>query len=148
MLTRLRTTFAIVAVIAVGAPGSAVPMDQPSLRPKPAVGPNCRSAGKPAMHDLHALFLRTDPRLESSGRAIKGLYYASRVDGPNELVVFQMGCAGLLDPKPFLEFEFGTTIYLLDQDGDGCTDGAGLLDLGEIDPVEFLPALPVARRSC
>ena len=100
------------------------------------------------MHDLHALFLRTDPLLESSGRAIKGLYYASRADGPNELVVFRMGCTRLLDPRPFLEFEFRTGIYLLDQDGDGCTDGAGLLASGEIDPVEFLPALPVARRSC
>ncbi len=62
--------------------------------------------------------------------------------------MFQMGCAGMLDPRPFLEFEFRTGIYLLDQDGDGCTDGAGLLDSAEIDPVEFLPALPVARRSC
>ena len=108
----------------------------------------CNEVNKKAMPDLQTLYLRTDPHLRSTGRVIKGLYYATRPEGPNKLVAFLIGCAEVLDPRPFLLFDFDTNTYLLDAEGDGCVDGAGVLVSGEIDPVEFLPALPEMRRIC
>ena len=75
------------------------------------------------------------------------MYYARAADGPDDVVAFLLGCGGLLDPRPFQVFEFATGAFLLDADGDGCADGAGIL-LDKIDPAEFLPALSRLRPGC
>lgn len=116
--------------------------------PEAAVNPDCDQNAEQPMPELSRLYLRTDPRVRTTGRAIKGLYYATRSDGPNQLVAFLMVCAGRLASRPFLLFEFDTGTFLLDANGDGCVDGVGVLAQKEIDPVEFLSALPTGRRFC
>lgn len=136
------------AMMTVVAPTKAGPIgtgfDAPDATPNPA----CGEIGAKPMPDLRHLHLRTDPRLHSGARAVKGLYYAAQADGPNQLVAFSLACAGRMDSRPFLLFEFDTGAYLLDADGDGCADGVGVLPRGAIDPMEFLPELTTARRSC
>ena len=138
----------VIAITTIGASGYAsAPGTWPEV-PEAAVNPACDHNAEQPMPELHRLYLRTDPRVRTAGRAIKGLYYATRSDGPNQVVAFVMACAGRLGSPPFLLFEFDTGAFLLDADGDGCVDGAGVLARGEIDPVEFLSALPAARRYC
>lgn len=119
----------------------------PLLR-EPIDASACDALGKKAMSNLAAMHQRTDPKVHAGGTIVKGIYYSIRPDGPNDLVAFWVGCAGVLDGKPFLVFEFPSNNYYFDSDGDGCTDGAGVAAGGAIDPVDFLPALPTDRRNC
>ena len=100
------------------------------------------------MPNLGRLVLRTDPVLHATGNVIKGLYYGQSRDGPNVLVAFRLGCSGMLAARPFLVLHFRDGAYLLDSDGDGCADGAGVLTGGEIDPIDFLPAIAPAGAAC
>ena len=108
----------------------------------------CRSRAEGTMPDLGRLVLRTDPALHASGNVIKGMYYGRSIAGPNDLVAFRVGCLGILARRPFLVLDFRTGMYVLDADGDGCADGAGMLPDGEIDPVEFLPAISPIQAMC
>lgn len=111
-------------------------------------GVDCREKGSANLPDFRAMHSRTEPALHAAGLVIKGRYFASDVDGPNELVLFWLGCDGRIEGEPFLSFEFATGAYLLDLDGDGCADGAGSMASGEIDPGDFLATLPSWRRDC
>lgn len=113
-----------------------------------AAGLDCRHKGGTNLPDFRALHSRTNPALHAAGLVIKGIYFAREAGGPNELVLFWLGCDGRLESGPFLSFEFATAVYLLDLDGDGCADGAGSLASGEIDPGDFLASLPPSRREC
>lgn len=147
-LHRLGRSVFVMAMMSVVAASKAGPIGTGFDAPDAAPNPACGEIGAKAMPDLRHLHLRTDPRLRSRGRVVKGLYYAARPDGPNELVAFSLACDGRMDSRPFLLFEFDTGAYLLDADGDGCADGVGVLPRGAIDPVEFLPELTTAQRSC
>ena len=109
-----------------------------------------RNAFGRAMPDLGRLALRTDPRLHAGGFLIKGMYYGPIAGGPHELLAFRLGCAGRLDPRPFLVVELASWTVLIDGDGDGdgCVDDTAIEWGGEVDPVDYLPALPPARLAC
>ena len=80
--------------------------------------------------------------VRAGGSVIKGLYFAHSREGPNDLVAFWLACSGILEPRPFLSFEFATGLYLLDSDRDGCADQTGVAPRGTIDPADFLESLP------
>ena len=111
-------------------------------------GVDCRDKNGAGLPNFRAMQSRTNPALHSTGLVIKGRYFARDAGGPNELVLFWLGCDGRLEGGPFLSFDFATGAYLLDLDGDGCADGAGTMASGEIDPGDFLTALPPTRREC
>lgn len=106
----------------------------------------CR-LGQP-MPDLDALVLRSSPRVQATGRLIKGLYYAEARSGLNDMAAFHMACNRLLEPKPFLVMDFRSGRFFLDGDRDGCVDGTGELAPPEIDPADFLPAVEGADDLC
>jgi hypothetical protein len=54
-----------------------------------AVQADCGAINRAAMPNLGALHIRTEPLLHTNSRTIKGLYYANRPDGPNDLVVWR-----------------------------------------------------------
>ncbi|MCW2239900.1 hypothetical protein [Azospirillum canadense] len=88
------------------------------------------------MPDLSGLSTRTDPQVQGHGRIIKGLYYVTEPEGPNELVAFYNACEHQLESRPFLIFDFGTQRYYFDADRDGRLDETGPGGEG-IDPVPF-----------
>lgn len=108
----------------------------------PATRANCARTDETDMPDLTSLYLLTDPAVRAGGSVIKGLYFAHSREGPNDLVAFWLACSGILEPRPFLSFEFATGLYLLDSDRDGCADQTGVAPRGTIDPADFLESLP------
>jgi hypothetical protein len=118
------------------------------VEPVPVDEASCRLQAAGVMPDLGRLVLRTDPVLHAGGKVIKGMYYGQTMDRPSDLVAFRLGCSGVLAQRPFLVLDFRTGIYLLDADGDGCADAAGLLADDAIDPVDFLPAISPVGEAC
>jgi hypothetical protein len=137
----------LLAVVAISTTNLARPAVETFAEPAHVDEVVCRSRGARAMPDLGRLVLRTDALLHAGGDVIKGMYYGRSSDGPNDLVAFRLGCAGVLDPRPFLVFKFAAGAFLLDADRDGCADGAGVLS-NEIDPADFLPALTGSWPGC
>ena len=107
-----------------------------------------RQVGARAMPDLALLRLQTDPRVHAGGFLIKGMFYSRTQQGPPDAVAFRLGCAAMLDARPFLVLDFTSSVLFLDSDADGCIDAAEVLPEAEIDPADFLPALPAQRREC
>ncbi|MEZ0167376.1 hypothetical protein [Microvirga sp. TS319] len=100
------------------------------------------------MPDLDALVLRSSPRIQATGRLIKGLYYSESLTGPNDMAAFHMACDRFLERKPFLMMDFRSGRFFLDGDRDGCVDEAGELAPPEINPADFLPAVDGAEELC
>ena len=100
------------------------------------------------MPDLSGLTLRSSPRVQATGRLIKGLYYSDTLNGPHTFAAFFMACDGLLEPKPFLVMDFRSSQFSLDGNRDGCADATGLMSLPEIDPADFYPAVDRADEIC
>lgn len=50
------------------------------------------------MPGLRPLVLRSDPRVSTAGRLIKGMYYAKTRDGGHAIVAFYIACDRLLEP--------------------------------------------------
>ena len=94
----------VIAITTVGASGYASAPETWPVLPEAAVNPACDRNAEQPMPELRRLYLRTDPRVRTAGRAIKGIYYATQLDGPNQLVAFMMVCAGRLASRPFLLF--------------------------------------------
>jgi hypothetical protein len=112
-----------------------------------ALAPSC-SSGQQAMPDLRGLTLRSSPRVQATGRLIKGLYYSDTLNGPHTFAAFFLACDRLLEPKPFLVMDFQSRQFSFDGDRDGCTDATGLMPLPEIDPTDFYPAVERAEEIC
>jgi hypothetical protein len=68
------------------------------------------------MPDVSAMALRSNPRVQSAGRLIKGLYYSDRIPGPHTMVAFYFACEQHLEAKPFLVMNFETHQFFLDRD--------------------------------
>jgi hypothetical protein len=112
-----------------------------------ASAPAC-SSGPQAMPDLHGLTLRSSPRVEATGRLIKGLYYSDSLNGPHTFAAFFIACDQLLEPKPFLVMNFQSLQFSLDGNRDGCAETTGLMPLPEIDPADFYPAVDRVNEIC
>jgi hypothetical protein len=100
------------------------------------------------MPDLHGLTLRSSPRVEATGRLIKGLYYSDSLSGPHILAAFFIACDQFLEPKPFLVMNFQSRQFFFDGNRDGCADATGLVPRSEIDPAEFYPAVERVNEIC
>ena len=109
--------------------------------------PAC-SSGPQAMPDLNGLILRSSPRVQATGRLIKGLYYSDSLNGPHTFAAFFIACDQLLEPKPFLVMDFRSNQFSLDGNRDGCVDATGLMSRPEIDPADFYPAVDRADEIC
>lgn len=116
------------------------------LRDAAAV-PSCPSGQQP-MPELDPFRLSGSPRVQATGRLIKGLYYSGDAVGPHDMVAFHMACDRRLEPRPFLVMDFRLDRFFLDTDRDGCVDGTGTVPQPDIDPVDFYPALEGAEDLC
>jgi hypothetical protein len=100
------------------------------------------------MPDLNGLTRQGSPRVQATGRLIKGLYYSDTLNGPHTFAAFFIACDQLLEQKPFLVMDFRSNQFSLDGNRDGCTDATGLMLRPEIDPADFYPAVDRADEIC